>query len=293
MLKFFRFAAALVCVMLIAGTAAAQVYTTGGAPSDGITVSGSGEAAARPNMVEIDLQVSGKAELTGDALVKYRDAKQRVLDALGKLKIENMTSSEQGLSISVGGSAEQQQRVINGMMQNMGKNQVDVSSTIRVRFNNIRDVPAEELFKTVGRLLDAARDAGIEVGPTAADMMRAYRYGQAITNNLPVRFVLTDLNELRESAYEKAVNDARNRATRLAKLHQVKLGSALSIQETLVSGDQPQVQVYQQYPQASIPALAESEGPRIVTSSLAPVPVQVKLMVRFAIAQPEPATASK
>ncbi len=282
-----------VAMILAAPPAAAQIYSTG-APSDGITVSGTGEVAARPNLVEIDLQVSGKAELTGDALVKYRDAKQRVLDALAKLKLENMNSSEHGLSISVGGSAEQQQRVINGMMQNAGKNQVDVSSVVRVRFNNVRDVPPEELIKTIGRLLDAAHDAGIDIGPNAADMMRAYRYGQALTNNLPVRFVLSDLSELREAAYEKAVHDARDRATRLAKLHQVKLGSALSIQETLVSGDNPTVQqVYQPYQQNSTQPLVESDGPRIVSSSLAPVPVQVKLMVRFAIVQPEPATAQK
>ncbi len=56
-----------------------------------------------------------------------------------------------------------------------------------------------------------------------------------------MRFVLADLSALREKAYEKAVADAHNRATRLAKLHHVKLGSALSIQEILVGGDQVSV----------------------------------------------------
>ncbi len=38
-----------------------------GAVADGISVFGSGETMTQPNLVEIDLFVSGKAELTGDA----------------------------------------------------------------------------------------------------------------------------------------------------------------------------------------------------------------------------------
>jgi uncharacterized protein YggE len=277
----------------------AQVLSNNSPAADGITVSGTGEVAARPNLVEVDLQVSGKAELTGDALVKYRDAKKRVFEALEKLKIENMTAAEHGLSITVGNSAEQQQRIMNGMVQNPGKPQVDVSSTVRVRLTGVREIPPEDLIKIVGRLVDVAQDAGINVGPNAAELMRAYRYGQQPQNSMPVRFVLTDLAELREQAYAKAVADARSRATRLAKLHQVKLGSALSIQEILVAGDQPasqalQINLYQPWQQQNAnAALAESDGPRIVSSSLAGVPVQVRLSVRFAITAPDPATAQK
>jgi uncharacterized protein YggE len=281
------------------GACAAQVLSSPLLAGDGITVSGSGEVAARPNLVEVDLQVSGKAELTGDALVKYRDAKKRVFEALEKLKIQNMSASEHGLSITVGNSVEQQQRIINGMVQNPGKPQVDVSSTIRVRLTGVRDSAPEDLIKTVGRLLDVAQDSGISVGPNAAEMMRAYRYGQQVQNSMPVRFVLTDLAELREQAYQKAVEDARGRATRLAKLHQVKLGSALAIQEVLVSGDQPasqalQINVYQPWqPQGATASLPEADGPRIVSSSLAGMAVQVKLSVRFAITALDPATAQK
>ena len=273
----------------------AQIATT--APGgEGISVYGTGEVSAGPNLVEIDLQVSGKAELTGDALVKYRDAKKRVLDALEKLKMPNMTTTEHALSITVGGSIEQQQRMMNGMMQAPGKNQVDVSSVVRVTLTNVRETQPEELIKTVGRLMDVAQDSGVNVGPNAAEVMRAMRYGQQLQNAAPVRFVLTDLTELREKAYEKAVADARSRATRLAKLHQVKLGSALSIQEIMVGGDHftaATTQIYQPYYQPPNPTTLESNEPRIVSSSLAGVPVPVKLLVRFAIAPADPATAQK
>ena len=64
------------------GASAQITYMPGARSTDGIAVYGTGELSARPNMVEIDLHVSGKAELTGDALVKYRDSKKRVLEAL-------------------------------------------------------------------------------------------------------------------------------------------------------------------------------------------------------------------
>ena len=54
-----------------------------------------------------------------------------------------------------------------------------------------------------------------------------------------MRFIVADLDELREKAYENAVADARARATRLAKLNHVRLGSALSVQEIQVAGDAP------------------------------------------------------
>ncbi|MGD9723342.1 MAG: SIMPL domain-containing protein [Pirellulales bacterium] len=271
------------------------INAPGSATSDGITVSGTGEVAARPNLVEIDLQVSGKAELTADAIVKYRDAKKRVLDALAKLDIPNMATSEQAMSVTVGNTSAQQQQFINGQLQNPGKNQVEVSSKVRVKFTGVREMVPEELVKTIGRLLDVAQDAGINVGPSAADMMRAYRYGQQLDNTSPVRFVLDDLAELREKAYEQAVVDARDRATRLAKLHHVNLGSALSIQEIAVGGDRPTTTVVNAYiyQQNAVATTPDADGPRIVSSSLAAVPMQVKLMVRFAITPADPATAQK
>ncbi len=171
---------------LIASSAAsrAQFMPNIGA-GDGISVYGTGEVAARPNVVEIDLHVSGKAELTGDALVKYRDAKKRVLEALDKLKIKNMTADEHGLSITVGNAVEQQQRFNNGMPQTPGKPQVDVSTTVRAKLSDVREIPSEELIKTVGKLMDVAQDSGVNVGPNPADVMRSMRYGQPMPNSAP------------------------------------------------------------------------------------------------------------
>src|SRR5258708_2191157 len=58
--------------------------------SSGITVFGTAEVRARPNMVEIDLRAASKAELTEDAIIKYRDVKKRTLESFAGLKMDNL-----------------------------------------------------------------------------------------------------------------------------------------------------------------------------------------------------------
>jgi uncharacterized protein YggE len=104
--------------------------------------------------------------------------------------------------------------------------------------------------------------------------------------------VVADLTEVREKAYEQAVADARSRATRLAKLNQVKLGSALSVQEVLVAGDQ--LGNGNHNGQSAQPNAGDDDDePRIASTTLSAIPVQVKLLVRFAIQPPDPATAQQ
>ena len=286
----------LAAAMVLARRPCAQTtLAAAGGGSDGITVFGTGDLSTRPNWVEIDLNVSGKAELTADALVKYRDAKKRVIEALEKLKVKNLSMDERGLTISAGTPLEQQQRVMNGMPQVPTKTQIEVSSVLRVRVKDVRDVPPEELIKTVGRLMDVAQDTGVTVGPSAAEVMRNMRYGNYTNNTTAVRFVVADLAAIREKAYEQAVADARSRAARLAKLNQVKLGAALSVQEILVAGDQQTpVSTNVQYGVVQPTPLAEDAGePRLTSTNLSGINVQVKLLVRFAIQSPDPATAQK
>ena len=262
--------------------------------NDGIAVYGHGEAFTRPNLVEIDLNVSGKAELTGDALVKYRDAKKRVLDALDKLKLKNLSIDERSLTVSSGNTTDPNR--FNNMPQTVGKNQIEVSSVLRARLKDIREVPPEELLKTVGKLLDVAQDAGVTIGPSAAEIMRNMRFGNYTNNSAAVRFVVADLIEVREKVYEQAVADARSRANRLAKLNQVKLGAALSVQEIAVSGDrlqQGQAINVNLYGAAAPTNEEEKEEPRVASTTLSGIPVQVRLLVRFAILSPDPATAQK
>jgi uncharacterized protein YggE len=271
--------------MLLPVSARAQfvVDPTGGAQSAGISVYGTGETAAKPDLVEISLRANASAELTADALVKYKDTKRRTLEAFEKLKLEKLEVEEQGVSLANQGSAEQMQMAMRGMMgSGGGKSQVQISSSLQLRLSGIKDLSAEEVLETVGTLLDAAKDAGADVGPSAAEMNMAWRYGNLPEGTL-VRFIVDDLDKLREEAYENAVADARTRAERLAKLNGIKLGHVLGVQEVQVSGDDAaQQQVYYPYGRQQN-ASNKPKKPHIVSETFNEVPFRVKLLVRFAI----------
>jgi hypothetical protein len=91
------------------------------------------------------------------------------------------------------------------------------------------------------------------------------------------------------------VADARSRAARLAKLNQVKLGEALSVQEVQVAGDQqaPAAANIQYGVVQPTPPAEDAGEPRLTSTNLSGINVQVKLLVRFAIQSPAPATAQK
>jgi uncharacterized protein YggE len=279
-------ASALSCALLASTDVRAQVVVdpSAGMQSGGISVYGTGETSAKPDLVEISLRAVASAELTADALVKYKDTKRRTLEAFEKLKLDKLDVEEQGVSLANQGSAEQMQMAMRGMMGGAGggKSQVQISSSLQLRLSGIKELSAEEVLETVGTLLDAAKDAGADVGPTAAEMNMAWRYGNVPEGTL-VRFIVNDLDKLREQAYENAVTDARTRAQRLAKLNGIKLGHVLGVQEMQVSGDDGQSPVvYNPYGRQQHVS-GKPKKPHIVSETFNEIPFQVKLLVRFAI----------
>lgn len=263
----------------------AQVTASDSGASGGITVYGSAQHNARPNLVEIDLRTSGTAELTDDALVKYHDAKKRTVEAFDALKLKNLKLLERGVSLGPGNMQEIMQQMWNGMpMAANKKSKIEISTTLHLRLTDIEKMSDDEVLKTIGKLLDTAQDSGTAFGPSTAELQNAYRYGRQPTGAI-VKFVLRDLESLREKVYEEAVADARQRASRLAKLNRIKLGPVISVQEVQVSGDdagQRVVQPYEVYQPGADPDSSKRE-PRIESSTLAEIPFRVKLLVRYSI----------
>lgn len=272
--------------------AAAQVYYSqpGGHETAGISVSGTGETIAKPDLIEISLRASANAELTADAIVKYRDAKRRILEGFEKLKLDKLQIEETSVSLSNHTAAEAMQMAMRGMVDTStsAKSKVEISSALQLRLPGIKDQSIEQVMETVGKLLDTAKDSGAEIGPSAADINMAWRYGRQAESAL-VRFVVRDLNALREKAYEDAVTDARARAERLAKLNGIRVGEVLGVQEMQVSGDDGG---YTTNPWGQVVASqGKVKEPRISSDSFAEIPFRVKLLVRFGIAPAEAKTA--
>jgi len=271
-----------VCVgwlLLLSTTTHAQTRSPGdGSEGAGITVHGESQVIVQPNLLELDIHISGAAELSDDAMVKYRDAKKRVVEAYEELKIDDLEIVHEGVRLAAGNTNEMLQAMRRGQMPTNEKVPVEIASRCHIRLKDIGKLSSEELLRTTAKLIDVAKDSGANLGPSTADINTAYRYGRTVESAY-VQFVLRDLDEVKEQAYRDAMADARNRAERIARLGDLKLGHVLSVQETFVSGNNPQTNV-QPWQQSS--SGTSVTKPQIVSDTFGDIPFRVKLVVRFA-----------
>ena len=283
---------AVVATMLTTANSAQSQYYSSEPPAapGGIAVSGTGEMRAKPDIVEVNLRISGNAEITDDAIVKHRDAKQRVLDAFKALKMDNIKFDEQNLGLRPGGNAQQAyQAAMNGDTTNLSKRtQIEITSNLRLRLTDIANETQEDLMKKIGKLLDVAQDSGAAIGPSQQELSMAYRYGR-MPDGVIVNFIISDVAEIREKVYQLAIEDAKKRAERLARLSGVTLGSPVSIQEVMVSGESGS-RVSQ--PWEYVAAQAEPNKGEVSSNTFSESRFQVKLMVRFGIEEKKEKTAA-
>lgn len=280
--------AALALAIAAAGSARAQIYygpyyaaaSGGGAPGniEGFTVIGKSTVLARPDIVEIDLSVSAGSELTADAIVKYRDARRKLSEAFTALKLANVALEERGLKVDQKGNDNS--GYFFGYQPNQRtRTEVQLSRRLVVRGKELRKMDEDAVLQLVAKLLDVAQDAGGHVGPQhEQNDYYSWRFGSGSSNSL-VRFVVEDFDRLQESAYEKAVADARSRAERLARLSKVELGPIVAVREVIVPGDSGA---------GPNSTAKEDDHPRkrLETSGYQEIPVHVELLVRFDIRTP-------
>jgi uncharacterized protein len=259
--------------------AQAQYFGDAGSPNiEGFTVAGKAAIAAKPNLIEIDVEVSASSELTADAIVKYRDARRRLYEAFSALKLADITVEERGLQVDQKG--QQQPYFWGGQQNTRNKTEVQLTRKLVVKASNLRKMDEEAVMQLVGKLLDVAQDAGAKVGQQNNNYYY-WRYDYMNQQGL-VRFVLDDFDKLQEEAYDKAFADARSRAERLARLSHVALGPIVAAREITVPGDRvnSNFNPYYNYNSSS-----DDEMPRkrLETSKYQDIPVKVELMVRFTI----------
>jgi uncharacterized protein YggE len=237
---------------------------------EGFTVVGKGLVSAKPDLAEIDLDVVASSELTADAIVKYRDAKRRIRDAFGALKLTNVTVDERGLLVDQKGMM-QSPYFFDYQPNSRTKTEVQLTRKLIVKAADIRKMDEEGVLQLVGRLLDVAQDAGGKVGSgNNMNNYYYYRWGMNQTTGL-VKFVIEDFDKVQEEAYEKAIADARARAERLARLSKVELGPIVAVRELVVPGDR------------NTNTEDEPTRKRLETAKFQEIPVRVELLVRFEV----------
>jgi uncharacterized protein YggE len=251
---------------------------------EGITVIGNGEAKSRPTQVEITGLVAGEAELAADAIVKYRDAKKHAVDALTNLKLPSLAIESQGFTVNQAIDQNMQMQMMRGM--NPGANakaKVQVAEQLKLVLKDLDKIENEKLMDTLLKVLDTAKDNGLVVGPGLPQnyyqMQMAMQQGRAQSM---ITFRLPDPKDLRDAAYKDAMDNAKNRAQRLADLSGVKLGKIVSIREGVVGGS-PNVNI--SYDPYGNQMRSPSEGTDLTSQMFTEIPIKVALTVQFEIAK--------
>ena len=226
--------------------------------------------------MEIELDVTAASELTADAIVKYRDAKKRLQEAFAALKLANVSVEERGLLVDQKGQAYNPYMFMDSGPSRKGKIEVQLSRKLVVTCINLRTMDEEAVLQLVARLLDVAQDAGGKIGGQSDVNPYMYRYNPQSTSGL-VRFVLDDFEAIQEKAYQAAVDDARARAGRLARLSGLELGRVAGVREVSVPGEKAQGEA----------AGDEMPRKRLESSRFGEIPVKVELQVRFETVVPK------
>jgi uncharacterized protein len=254
-----------------------------GGEDAGVTVSATGEATVRPNRLEIEIKAAASAELTGDAVVKYRDALKRAKDAFDKLKIEKLEMIDRGMNVansSAGGNGNNFV-AMNGNNQPAAKPEVNISKTLRLEVTGIDKMSEEDLAGLVAKLLDTAKDAGVVAGPDSNSAMMM-RMGVSVPSTV-VTYVADEAVAARAKAGEDAFRQAKERAQRLADLAGARLGPVLSMEETAVSTGHEQSMQEKVIQMVYGGGNSAPDDPRLTSPTLMDMPVRVGLKVRFAL----------
>jgi uncharacterized protein YggE len=136
-------------------------------------------------------------------------------------------------------------------------------------------------MNTVLKVLDTARDGGLVIGAGSPQnfyqMQMMMQTGQAAGL---AAFKIPDPAQLRSQAYQKAMEDARTKATRLAELAGAKLGRIVSVQEgpaTPQQANQMMAMIYGMMQQQSQP------DPELSSNVFGDISLSVNLSVQFAL----------
>ncbi len=277
------FAAAVACVLLVASAARAQ---------QGITVSASGEVKSKPTMVEIGATVNAEAELTADAIVKYRESKKKGVDALNNLKMANLVIDTNGFTVNSAMDAQQQQRMMQGMGAGQSaKQKVEVTEQMKLTLKDVDKLEPEALMDSLLKIIDTGKDAGLIIGPPPISNYYEMQIRmQSGKGNSLVSFKLGDVNALKEQAYKHAMDSASAKAKRLAELAGVKLGRVLLVQEGQPKDEQSQQRMAYN-PYMGLPMVV-NEQTDVSSNLFTEIPVKVVLTVQFEIVKEGAAAAA-
>ena len=261
-----------------------QVVPTGAAAAgqqDVITVNGTAQVKAKPTEVEIGALVSGEAELTNDAMVKYRDARKRAVAAIEALKLPNLSIESHGVSVNQAMDPNAAQMMMQGRVANLPKPKIQASESMKIVLKDVGKQTPEQLMDMVMKVIDTGRDAGLQIGPPTPQNYYQYQMAMQQGQGMNIAaFKVGDPTAQRDEAYKQAMDDAKKKAQKLADLAGIKLGRIVSVTDGgQAANPQAQYQVYYGYPQPP------QDNNDLTSTMLGDIPLRVNVTVQFEIAK--------
>ncbi len=250
----------------------------------GVAVKATGSVKLRPDVLELVGQVSGNAELAGDAITKYRSNRQRAIEGIEALQIPQLKVEAGRIEITSVADQASQMAMRRGMPAAASSSRpLNVSEPLAIRIDGIDKLTNEQIIETLVKIVDAGKDAGITLGANsgATQTYNPYTGSYEMPGSSMARFRLSDVEGARQKAFEDAMKNAQRQGERLAKLAGVKLGKVRAINEVPAS---PTIQAQQVNIYGIMTPDSGKEAELFTSSSLQEITVSASIDVEFEVA---------
>ncbi len=278
-----RITARVLGLVMLAATPGAAQFAPGSPNPDHPTLAavGEGQVMVKPTSVELTARVVGSGELTADALVKYRDARQRAVEVIEALGIENLTVTPRGASLTLGMTQEQVMAARRGGGEVL-KPSILAGEDLLIRVTQIDQIEDAALLENLAKIIDAAQDLGLQIGPAAgSNYYQQLAYGNV--GQMPVfLFRLDSAADAKMQARKLALGEARKRVSETAQEVGLEPVRVLSVTEDMYERSGPMSSRMQSvYNSMNMSWDGSNPQMRYITDSPAAVPVTARVTVLF------------
>jgi uncharacterized protein YggE len=234
-----------------------------------LSVTGVGKVDVRPDAMELTTNVTASAEMTTDALKKFRDNRRRGVAAIEKLKIPGLEIKGSGVSVLSNATMQQFQQMFNNGAQQGSQGHTTFSETLTITVPGIDRLPDDQVEDLATKILDAAKDAGLTIGQPVDSGRRYYDYNSYHPQIASFRVV--NAEAARQKALDIAAQNAQKSAEQMAKRLGLTLGKPVSARDSKLPGNV----VVQNLPQRLESPLSET------STTLHSIPVEAVLAVDY------------
>ena len=190
-----------------------------------ISVNGNAVTLVRPEAMRVAFMISGRAEEVADALLKFREQRKRVVEALAANGIEEKSIVETGMAVGSNTDA-QQMMVWNGQEGDTPTPEFEVSVAMRLDLPWPAEESSDAIAERLGKLIEVLSEAGVPLGPTVQQARMGMQSG-----GIAVQPVPANLSQVRKDSTRQAMEEARRLAEALAEHTGRKLGRIIAVDD--------------------------------------------------------------